>query len=292
MQLIPLRRQLYHRGRLAFTPDGRYLGVEANPFTLFDTLGGEPPRELPGAFFEMGYRFVRGGRAVASIADYNKLAAQDLGTGEVVTRTIDFRAEDLAAGPTGAALYAGGRPHGLIHDEIHVLDAETLAPKGGFLWRVGKVDRLIVSADERWLAGHDNYRLQVVGLPGGQRPVQFIAPGFIGDFGLAADGSRLAVGTPRGLIVWETASGKEVVRSGKHRRGVTAVAWAPDRPILATGDNGGLVFFWDAAGRVLKQYEWRLTKVDGLAFSPDGLRCAAAGGGLGHATVVVWDVDV
>jgi hypothetical protein len=299
VQLIPLGRPLHHTARLAFTADGRFLGVEAHPFTLFDTLGGGDPVQVPsGGSFESHYRFVRSGAAVASRTDFNAVAVRDLRTGEVVRRTLDLRVEDLAPGPGGETLFVHGYALGLVHGEVHVLDAADLTSRREFLWRGGHMLAFTVSADGRWAAARDisnryrNSRLHVGPTHGSGTPTRLEPPGYVSDFCLNPDGSRLAAATTKGLVVWDTASGREVVHSGKHRRAVNAVAWAPDRPLLATGDSGGLVFFWDAAGRVLRRYQWGLTKVDGLAFAPDGCRCAAAGGALGDARIVVWDVDV
>ena len=79
---------------------------------------------------------------------------------------------------------------------------------------------------------------------------------------------------------------KQLFRSGLHRMTVTSVAFAPDRPLMATGGVDGKVFFWEN-DRVVQKFDWGLTAAKGLAFAPDGLRCAACD----YDKVVVWDVE-
>ncbi|MBY0458594.1 MAG: hypothetical protein K2V38_14740 [Gemmataceae bacterium] len=67
------------------------------------------------------------------------------------------------------------------------------------------------------------------------------------------------------------------------------LAFHPTRPVLALrgGRATGEVVFDDAAARgELKRYAWEVGVLSAVAFSPDGLRCAA-----GPGQVVVWDVD-
>src|SRR5262249_35499950 len=108
-------------------------------------------------------------------------------------------------------------------------------------------------------------------------------------FALNSDGSQLAAAESTALSVWNTLTGEEVFRSGKHRRKVLAVACNPTKPILATGDNAGQIFLWDYAGNVLTRYDWKLGEIYGLTFAPDGLRGAAVDQ---NGKVVIWDVDV
>src|SRR5262249_25577776 len=107
---------------------------------------------------------------------------------------------------------------------------------------------------------------------------------------LSHDGAFLAAGGSRKLTVWDVAAGEKRIDSGKHRCGVEAVAFAPGRPLLASGGTNGVVFFWDAVtGKDVARYDWKTGPVKCLGFAPDGLRCAAGGA---SGTVAVWDVDV
>jgi WD40 repeat protein len=108
------------------------------------------------------------------------------------------------------------------------------------------------------------------------------------DFALTHDGKLLAVADGYALTLRDSANGKQVARSGQHRRAVTAVACSPKQPLLVSGDKTGKVFLWDTTGRVLKRYDWGLGEVYGLTFDADGLRAAAVDA---SGKVVVWDID-
>jgi WD40 repeat protein len=59
---------------------------------------------------------------------------------------------------------------------------------------------------------------------------------------------------------------------------------------LATGDEEGIVRFWDAATgkeRPGSARDWKIGKIGALAFSPDGFTCIAGGEGR----LVVWDLE-
>lgn len=67
------------------------------------------------------------------------------------------------------------------------------------------------------------------------------------------------------------------------------LAFHPSRPVLAYSAVSAEVTFYDVVARAeLKRYAWNVGTVTATAFSPDGLRCAAAAAGK----VVIWDVDV
>jgi WD40 repeat protein len=68
-----------------------------------------------------------------------------------------------------------------------------------------------------------------------------------------------------------------------------ALTFSPDGRLLLVGTRGGQCVFHDpAAGQQRTVFEWGIGTVHSVAFSPDGLTCAA-GGEKGQ--VVIWDVD-
>jgi WD40 repeat protein len=70
---------------------------------------------------------------------------------------------------------------------------------------------------------------------------------------------------------------------------VWAVRWTADGSQLLTVSSDEFVRVWNArTGAELRSLKWEIGRLYCVAFSPDGLTCAA-GGEKGQ--VVVWDVD-
>ena len=76
----------------------------------------------------------------------------------------------------------------------------------------------------------------------------------------------------------------------KHTRGnVTDVAASPCGRWFATSGTDHTVRFWNSTtGEAGPVFDWRAGSLTAVAFSPDGLTCAAGGDG---GQVVVWDVE-
>jgi WD40 repeat protein/DNA-binding SARP family transcriptional activator len=102
------------------------------------------------------------------------------------------------------------------------------------------------------------------------------------------DGSRVAVAGPRGVAVWNVATGRRVLAIAAP--GAHDVAYSPDGSLLATRSDDGSVGIWNAnTGR--RHVRLPGAHVSGtwagLAFSPDGRLLAADNYTDG---VEVWDV--
>jgi WD40 repeat protein len=199
----------------------------------------------------------------------------------------------LSKGHAALALYAALHLRGW-------LDAATLERQRRFAAQKERPWEMVGSADGRRLAtgrGSKNDTIRVWEVPSAKpegvttedRPPVAVTPKTrAARFALSADGTHLATVGTKGLTLWNAATGRELWASGKHRRGVSMVAFCPTRLLLATGDNAGNIFLWDGAGRVLARYDFGLGETYGLSFAPDGLRCAAVGGDQ----VILWDLDV
>ena len=274
-----------------FTPDGRYLSVSANPGGLFDTLSDRPPEILR----HYVYGFAGGERSVAGDSPITgTLVATDRRTGKSdLCKLPDCSIADAAVSPDGKLVYVAlshWAPAGHAH-EIRAIDADLLHPRYRFGRRQSPLWRLALSASGNHLAvsGSDGLKVWSVAT---ERPTELLVlerpPRVEHDFALSNDGSRLVTVDTSGLTIRDAATGEQVVRSGKHRRTVTAVASHPTKPLLTTGDNAGNVFLWDHTGRVLTRFDWGLREVYALCFAHDGLRCAAVDA---KGKVVIWDVD-
>jgi WD40 repeat protein len=114
-----------------------------------------------------------------------------------------------------------------------------------------------------------------------------IEPGFAVHALALGSEHLLAVGGA-GLALWQPST-----REWRHAREasdtITAIAFNTNASRLVTGTASGSLAIWDAASlRELRCLDSGIGPVHSVAFSPDGLTCAA-GGEKGQ--VVVWDVD-
>ncbi|MCE9563703.1 MAG: hypothetical protein K8U57_16805 [Planctomycetes bacterium] len=102
-------------------------------------------------------------------------------------------------------------------------------------------------------------------------------------------GKQLGVVVDGMLRVWDVKSAELLWDEEDAKAHVTDLAYHPDGNTLAVVRSDGTALFVDAqTGAVRKRYAWKVGQLNSVAFSPDGLTCAA-GGEKGQ--VVVWDVD-
>jgi WD40 repeat protein len=291
------------RHDLSFAPDGRLL-VGAQTRVLLDALGPGSPVELtpPTGAFTAYAQLALGGRALVytTPTDNNHVHVWDLQTNRIaVWEGAGQDAKDLAVSPNGSTLYVSHATSVRFEwqTELRAFDLTTGRPTRRFTVRAGCFSSLTVCADGTRLAGRHSWSVGLWDLTATDDPGRGWLEVKAGNLrshvlgsALSADGSRLATITHRGITLWDVTrpAASEVFRSGKHKRAVTAVACRPTKPLIATGDNAGKVFLWDHAGNVLTRYDWGLGEVYGLAFAPDGLRCAAVDT---SGKVVIWDVD-
>jgi WD40 repeat protein len=277
---------------LTFSPDGRFLVMAANPHQVLDTGAGRWLAPLSSSDHDH-VRFALGGQALAYCDYVTAVAVADFKTR--TARRYELKrasARGLAATPDGRTLFL------LVHlfDEpgsaVWRFDAATLKRRGQFARQKAEPWEMVGSADGRRLASGRSSRDRVIRIwdttAPDRRAVVVTPELWAWRFALSGDGARLATVGTRGVTLWTADTGREVWSSGKHRRGVQTAGFCPTRPLLATGDNAGVIFLWDFTGRVLARYDFGLKDVHGLAFAPDGLRCAATG----PRSVVLWDIDV
>jgi WD40 repeat protein len=103
------------------------------------------------------------------------------------------------------------------------------------------------------------------------------------------DGARIAsAGWDRTVIIWDAASGREILTLRGHDHKLTAVEYSPDGARIASASHDRTVIIWDAAsGREILTLRGHGGAVFGIAFSPDGRQLASVGSdGLAR----VWDV--
>jgi WD40 repeat protein len=104
--------------------------------------------------------------------------------------------------------------------------------------------------------------------------------------------------SPDGLLTWGHQDRLVVARPGsgepvRAMAGIggelSALEFSPDGKLLLAGTQQGTCSFTETAtGRLLATFDWGIGPIHSVAFSPDGLTCAAGGE---NGQVVVWDLD-
>jgi WD40 repeat protein len=272
---------------LMFSPDSRFVAVRGWILTLVDTMGGPMQRLETIETAWCAAAFLPDGNIVSAESG-KKVAFYDLpSASKRELAWSESRITGLAAAGANRVFAAlGSHPQTFI---VPITDFVQGAPIGEVR---APVQRLVASADGRWLAAQSGKILRLWNLGKAKVPkrgsCRVEVKTWVSDFALSANGSRVAAVDGSGLHIWDTATGERVAFSGKHRRAVSAVACSPVKPVIATGDPTGQVFLWNHAANLLTRYDWGLGEVYALAFAPDGLRCAAVDA---KGKVVVWDVD-
>jgi WD40 repeat protein len=91
------------------------------------------------------------------------------------------------------------------------------------------------------------------------------------------------------IIIWDAASGRELLRFHGHTSHIGTVAWSPDGKRLASGGYDRYVKVWDPqTGREMLSLPGHNKSVDSIAWSPDGTQLATAD----TETVRIWDASV
>ena len=96
------------------------------------------------------------------------------------------------------------------------------------------------------------------------------------------DGKKLATSAENEIILWDVERATQLGPPlRKHVGNVNALAFSPNREILASGGQDNSVILWDVATRLLTvlptKYSAFVASVTDVAFSPDGRRLAVAG---------------
>jgi WD40 repeat protein len=124
--------------------------------------------------------------------------------------------------------------------------------------------------------------------------ISSLAPtGRIGALAVSPDGDWLVTGSPgHDATLWDSHSGQAMATLSGHEAEVSAVAFAPQGGLLATGDDRGRIRLWRRQG---PSTEWTLAHelsghrgtITGLRFTPAGDTLVSSSGDL---TCGQWDV--
>jgi WD40 repeat protein/beta-lactamase regulating signal transducer with metallopeptidase domain len=199
----------------------------------------------------------------------------------------------LAFGRTGERLFSSGcsfvygppdpvskQRVGRAVSEVHVWDTSTgkrlgeLNSDGPGLQRESM---LAISEDGGLLATTQRDRLDLWD-PDTQRLVRTIRIDTGGMFGspgavaISAAAKRVAASWGSGARVWDSETGKEVLKqTGCHVLSVFSASFSPDGRLVATGGRDCVVHLWNAAtGRLVRRFPPGTGSIRSLWFTPDG----------------------
>jgi WD40 repeat protein len=302
---------------LAYTPDGKYLasGGSDHQVRLWGPTSGKERGRFEGHQNHVLSLAFSGDGALLATGSYDKtIRLWDVATRKElrVLRGHTMNVESVAFSPDGKRLASGGMDNTVRVWEVatgkevrrfgggppgHYTEAVAFSPDGKLLAAAGteKVVRRWEVDGWRELKALQGHQDRVVGLaftPDGKqiatcsfdktvrlwgadgRTQTRLAdePELVRCLALSPDGKRVAAGDVKGaLAVWDASTGRELAR------------W--------TAAPGSDIRLWDpTTGKRLNPTTAPVGGVRHLAFSPDGKRLAAAGGGRMNEAISVWDV--
>jgi hypothetical protein len=306
---INYQRLMGHDGAVrsvAFSPNGQLVasGSDDNAIRLWDVASGEAVQVLRG--HGSGVRacaFSPDGQFVLSGGQDEQLRLWNL-AGYEETRVLH---STLLAGHDDAVLSAAFSPDGT---KIVTASRDRTA----LLWNVegGKPPQKFSEGHEflatsgaffpdgrRLATGAGDNSVRIWDIAEGTQVELLDATGRLGALAVSPDGDWLVTGSLRedgkdfAAKIWDSHSGQVIATLAGHEAEVSAVAFAPQGNLVATGDDLGRIRLWQRAGPADK---WTLAhELRGHRGSITGLRFTPAGSTLvsscGDRTCGQWDVD-
>jgi len=289
-----------HKGAiqaLAFSPDGTTLASAGQDGILlkWDTSGASS--ELIHADGPLGsLAFGESGRCFAAGGTDGSLAVWNFEQGLVKM----FRPVGSSS-ITGLAFLPG-------ESQLAVASVDEHGKSGGkpglmlFDWQSGRSRSLPidqgVSTSVRALAGQAKQRLLAwttepraltVWNQTKPDPINFKPTSPCNALAISPDGLALVAACDWKAIVYGIVRKQERFALTGHKGNVRSLAISPDNRRILTGSWDKTVKCWEAdSGREVSSYDWRIGRVNCVAFAPDGLRAAAAGD---EGKIIVWDVE-
>jgi WD40 repeat protein len=288
LQVLDKKHDDYPRHVLALSPDGKTLASaqyqRQSRVTVWDVATGRQLWSADGAagLFRV-LAFSRDGKLLAE-GGRDQIRLWDVATGKP-RRSWQVFALGLSLSPDGKTLAALIRHDG-DRDTLRLWDVTS--GKESDAWRKRELGASLFtfSADGKTLL-----TARVSGGPIGVRcwdvsstrevPLRTFQAGTPPDSraALSPDGKLLAWGTERVVRLWDTTTGKEIVKDADERSAVKQVVFAPDGKTLLTVSEEHTVRQWDLAkGTAVGAWQAPKSAISTLALSRNGKTAVRVGG--------------
>jgi WD40 repeat protein/class 3 adenylate cyclase len=289
-----LRGHLEEVWAVAFTPDGQRLvtGSKDHSVRLWPAAGRSKPVEEVSVSGEGTTFFGLSGVCPFRVGPSNILTLWDGQTLQVrqriypITNVLGYRPS-----PDGRLLLKATAEGGLWLTD---LAQGAVSPPVCLQTNGARFRETAFSDQAKWLAVADGDALRVWNLKHQpRRPASALAAGNFWGLRFSRDERLLGavtgpIWTAETVLVWDVASGKELVRFQPHRDGVTALDFSPDGTVLATASYDNTCKLFDLRRHKFTTLRGQLLAPFSVCFSPDGRRLAA---GLAGGSIVLWDLE-
>jgi WD40 repeat protein/serine/threonine protein kinase len=297
---------------VAFSPDGRWLAsasgrwMNSGKVQVWDATTGAPVFAVPAYVSSLKcLDFSPDGRRLVSVGRDPESAVQvrDARTGREL---LTFRGHTRAVGsvafsPDGWRIASAAGNLNLAEPEVLIWDARTGREIHRLRGHSASVWCLAFSPDGQRLAtGSMDHTIKLWDVQTGREALTLRGHSdLVCDVAFRPDGHQLVSAShDRTVRVWDATPPEGTPDPGcltlrGHRAGANAVAFHPrDRRLVASAGTDGTVRLWDVGkGEQVRTLRAHADCVWALAFSPDGGRLAAGGGGIQKSAknVTVWD---
>ncbi|KAG2052829.1 WD40 repeat-like protein [Suillus hirtellus] len=223
-----------------------------------------------------GVAFIAGTRLLVTGSDDKSLRVWDLDTGKQVGEPLwghDAEVWRIAASPDGHWIVSGGWNGSILAWEVATNKGELKRMPVSFKGHGDVVRDIVFAPDNKtfasasldgmicvWKRETGKIVLGPLKLGSGAYSVSY-----------SPDGMKLAAGTTKHIIIWNSASGEELL---KIEQRAYRVAFTPDGLHLVSGSAGDIRISDATTGDIIKQFDAHTTLLSSLAIAPNGTKLA------------------